>query len=215
MSLVDSLTAHRLVPVVIADDERCAAPLAEALVAGGLPVAEVTLRTSAALDVIRTMSRHGGLLVGAGTVLDADQVDAAADAGASFVVSPGLDGSVVERARERGLLPVPGVATATEVQAALKLGLGLVKFFPAETSGGAAAIAALSAPFAGLRFLPTGGIGPRNAAEYLALGAVAAVGGSWMVPRDVVARGDVGALTALVAGAVDLVGAAMVAHGSR
>ena len=207
MSLVDSLVAHRLVPVIIADDEGSAAPLADALIAGGLPVAEVTLRTPAALAVIRAMSRHDGLLVGAGTVLDADQVDAAADAGAAFVVSPGLSRSVVERARERGLLVVPGVATATEAQAALGLGLDLVKFFPAETSGGAAAIRALSAPFAALRFLPTGGIGPHNVMEYLDLPAVAAVGGSWMVPRDVVARADVIGLTALVAAAVDLVGA--------
>jgi len=167
----------------------------------------VTLRTPAALAVIRGMSRHAGLLVGAGTVLDADQVDAAADAGAAFVVSPGLSRSVVERARERGLLVVPGVATATEAQAALALGLDLVKFFPAETSGGAAAIKALSAPFAALRFLPTGGIGPHNVMEYLDLPAVAAVGGSWMVPRDLVARADVTGLTALVAAAVDLVGA--------
>ena len=207
MNLVDSLVAHRLVPVIVADDERSAAPLADALIAGGLPVAEVTLRTPAALAVIRAMSRHDGLLVGAGTVLDADQVDAAADAGAAFVVSPGLSRSVVERARERGLLVVPGVATATEAQAALALGLDLVKFFPAETSGGAAAIKALSAPFAALRFLPTGGIGPHNVMEYLDLPAVAAVGGSWMVPRDLVAQADVTGLTALVAAAVDLVGA--------
>ena len=207
MTLVDSLLAHRLVPVIIADDEGSAAPLADALVAGGLPVAEVTLRTPAALAVIRAMCRHAGLLVGAGTVLDADQVDAAADAGAAFVVSPGLSRSVVERARERGLLVVPGVATATEAQAALGLGLDLVKFFPAETSGGAAAIKALSAPFAALRFLPTGGIGPHNVMEYLDLPAVAAVGGSWMVPRDLVAQADVTGLTALVAAAVDLVGA--------
>ena len=207
MNLVDSLVAHRLVPVIVADDERSAAPLADALIAGGLPVAEVTLRTPAALAVIRAMCRHDGLLVGAGTVLDADQVDAAADAGAAFVVSPGLSRSVVERARERGLLVVPGVATATEAQAALGLGLDLVKFFPAETSGGAAAIKALSAPFAALRFLPTGGIGPHNVMEYLDLPAVAAVGGSWMVPRDLVAQADVTGLTALVAAAVDLVGA--------
>jgi 2-dehydro-3-deoxyphosphogluconate aldolase/(4S)-4-hydroxy-2-oxoglutarate aldolase len=144
------------------------------------------------------------MLVGAGTVVTPEQVDRAVDAGASYVVSPGLSRAVVERCRERGVLPLPGAVTAGEVQAALELGVETVKFFPAGTSGGAAAIAALAAPFGQVRFVPTGGIGPANLHEYLAVPAVAAVGGSWMVPRDRVAAGDFTAITRLTADAVAL-----------
>ncbi|TDE95749.1 bifunctional 4-hydroxy-2-oxoglutarate aldolase/2-dehydro-3-deoxy-phosphogluconate aldolase [Occultella glacieicola] len=203
--LLDQIGAARLVPVVVLDDAKDAAPLARALTAGGLPVAEVTFRTDAAVESIRAMSAIDGMLVGAGTVLTPEQVDAAVDAGASYIVSPGLSVAVVRRARERGVLALPGAVTATEVQAALAEGLEAVKFFPAETSGGAAAIKALSAPFAGLRFVPTGGIGPKNVAEYTAVSAVLAIGGSWMVPRDKVAAGDFDAITTLTAEAVALV----------
>ncbi|QDP96368.1 bifunctional 4-hydroxy-2-oxoglutarate aldolase/2-dehydro-3-deoxy-phosphogluconate aldolase [Microlunatus elymi] len=205
--LLERIGAARLVPVVVLDDATSAAPLAEALVAGGLPVAEVTFRTTAAVESIKTMSARGDLLVGAGTVLTAEQVDAAVDAGASYVVSPGFDPAVVRRCNERGVLPLPGAVTATEVQAALAAGLQVVKFFPAETSGGAKAIKALSAPFAGLRFVPTGGIGPANLAEYTAVSAVLAVGGSWMVPRDAIAAGDFDKVSRLTADAVSLVSA--------
>jgi 2-dehydro-3-deoxyphosphogluconate aldolase/(4S)-4-hydroxy-2-oxoglutarate aldolase len=214
MSVAARLAALLLVPVVVADDRSCAAPLADALVAGGLPVAEVTFRTAAAAEVIELMARRGDVLVGAGTVLSPQQVDRAVDAGASFVVSPGMSRAVVERALERGVFPLPGVATASEIQAAIELGLDTVKFFPAETSGGVAAITALAAPFAGVSFVPTGGVGPANLADYLAVPAVAAVGGSWMVPRHVVAAHDVARLTALVATAVALAAAARPA-GSR
>jgi 2-dehydro-3-deoxyphosphogluconate aldolase/(4S)-4-hydroxy-2-oxoglutarate aldolase len=198
------ISAFSLVPVVVADSGRGAAPLADALIAGGLPVAEVTLRTPRALEVIEALAVRGDILVGAGTVLNAAQVDSAVDAGAAFIVSPGLSRGVVERALERGAIVLPGVATATEIQAALELGLAAVKFFPAQTSGGAAAISALAAPFPDLKFVPTGGIGPANLADYLALPAVAAVGGSWMVPRDLVAAEDVARLSKLIAGAVAL-----------
>ncbi len=187
---ITELTAARLVPVVVLDHAGHAAPLAEALVAGGLPVAEVTFRTPAAQESIRRMAARGDMLVGAGTVLTADQVDVAVDAGASFVVSPGLSRAVIERCHRHGVLALPGAVTATEVQAALELGLTAVKFFPAGTSGGHKAIQALSAPFAGLGFVPTGGIGPDNLSDYLALDEVLAVGGSWMVPRDRVQAGD-------------------------
>jgi 2-dehydro-3-deoxyphosphogluconate aldolase/(4S)-4-hydroxy-2-oxoglutarate aldolase len=205
--LVERIGAARLVPVVVLDDAASAAPLAEALVAGGLPVAEVTFRTAAAVESIKAMSARGDLLVGAGTVLTPEQVDAAVDAGASYVVSPGFSQAVVRRCLERGVLPLPGAVTATEVQAALAEGLEVVKFVPAETSGGAKAIKALAAPFGGLRFVPTGGIGPANVADYTAVSAVLAVGGSWMVPRDAIAAGDFAKVTQLTAEAVSLVSA--------
>src|SRR5690554_4772136 len=204
MTTLDELAAARLVPVVVLDDAKHADPLAAALVAGGLPVAEVTFRTAAAEDSIRAMAGRGDMLVGAGTVLTAEQVDRAVAAGASYVVSPGLSRAVVERCREHGVLALPGAVTATEVQAALELGLAAVKFFPAGTSGGAAAIKALAAPFGGLGFVPTGGIGPKNLHEYLDIPAVLAVGGSWMVPRELVAAGDFDQITTLTAEAVAL-----------
>ena len=204
MSVLARLSAARLVPVVVLDDAADADPLASALVAGGLPVAEVTFRTAAAEDSIRAMSARGDMLVGAGTVLTPQQVDLAVAAGASYIVSPGLSKAVVERCQEHGVLALPGAVTATEVQAALELGLTTVKFFPAGTSGGAPAIAALAAPFGGVRFVPTGGIGPKNLHEYLAIPAVAAVGGSWMVPRASVKAGDFAEITRLTAEAVAL-----------
>jgi len=204
MDILQQLSSARLVPVVVLDDARHADPLAGALVAGGLPVAEVTFRTAAAEDSIRAMAARGDVLVGAGTVLTVDQVDRAVAAGASYVVSPGLSRAVVERCGEHGVLALPGAVTATEVQAALELGLTAVKFFPAATSGGAPAIRALAAPFGGLGFVPTGGIGPKNLHEYLAIPAVLAVGGSWMVPRDLVAAEDFAQITTLTAEAVAL-----------
>jgi 2-dehydro-3-deoxyphosphogluconate aldolase/(4S)-4-hydroxy-2-oxoglutarate aldolase len=185
--VLGQLAVYRLVPVIVVDDPSDALPLAHALVAGGLPVAEVTFRTAAGAAALAQMATVDGLLAGAGTVLTPGQVDQAVAAGARFVVSPGFSRPVVERCLELGVTPLPGAVTATEVQAALELGLTTLKFFPAETSGGAPAIKALAGPFPDLRFVPTGGIGPQNLASYLALKSVAAVGGSWMVPRDKVA----------------------------
>ena len=204
MDVLDRVTAARLVPVVVLDDAAAAGPLADALVAGGLPVAEVTFRTPAAADAVRAMADHGGVLVGAGTVLTPAQVDRAVAAGAAFVVSPGLDRAVVERCREHGVAVLPGAVTATEVQAALALGLSTVKFFPAATSGGPAAVRALSAPFADVRFVPTGGIGPDDLGRWLEVPSVLAVGGSWMVPRERIAVGDFDAVRELTARAVAL-----------
>jgi 2-dehydro-3-deoxyphosphogluconate aldolase/(4S)-4-hydroxy-2-oxoglutarate aldolase len=203
--ILQRLAAHRLVPVVVIDDAAHADALAQALVDGGLPVAEVTFRTAAAADAIRAIAARGDVLVGAGTVLTPAQVDEAVSAGASYVVSPGTSRAVVERCQEHGVLALPGAVTATEVQAALELGLTTVKFFPAGTSGGAKAVAALAAPFGDVGFVPTGGIGPTNLAEYLALPSVRAVGGSWMVPRDLVRAGDLDAVRDLTAEAVSLV----------
>lgn len=201
-----ALGANRLVPVVVLNDARDADGLAGALVRGGLPVAEVTFRTAAAEESIRVMAARGDVLVGAGTVLTVDQVDRAVAAGASYVVSPGLSRAVVERCGEHGVAVLPGAVTATEVQAAVELGVSTVKFFPAGTSGGAKAIAALAAPFGGVSFVPTGGIGPSNLHEYLGLSCVHAVGGSWMVPKDLVSAGEFVAVEQLVAEAVALVG---------
>lgn len=202
--LLARLGDARLVPVVVLDDASDAEPLAQALAAGGLPIAEITFRTHAAADAIRAMADRGDILVGAGTVLSVEQVDAAVDAGAQYIVSPGFHLPVVQRAQERGVLPLPGAVTASEVQAAIAAGLDAVKFFPAGTSGGPAAIKALAAPFAGLKFVPTGGVGPDNLAEYLALPSVLAAGGSWMVPRDTVADGAFDEITALTLQAVEL-----------
>ncbi len=207
MDVLSRLSAARLVPVVVLDEVADADPLAAALVAGGPPVAEVTFRTAAAEDSIRAMADRGDILLGAGTVLTPEQVDRAVAAGASYVVSPGLSRAVVERCQEHGVLALPGAVTATEVQAALELGLSTVKFFPAGTSGGAPAIAALAGPFGGVAFVPTGGIGPANLRDYLDLPSVAAVGGSWMVPRDQVRRGDFAGITALTVDAVALAAA--------
>lgn len=204
MTTLDQLSAARLVPVVVLDDAADADALASALVDGGLPVAEVTFRTDAAEESIRAMSARGDMLVGAGTVLTTAHVDLAVAAGASYIVSPGLSRAVVERCHEHGVLALPGAVTATEVQAALELGLEAVKFFPAGTSGGAPAIAALAAPFGSVKFVPTGGVGPKNLADYLAIPTVAAVGGSWMVPRGTVRDGNFAEITRLTAQAVAL-----------
>ena len=204
MDTMAALRAARIVPVVVLDDAADADALAGALVAGGLPVAEVTFRTAAARDSIRAMADRGDILVGAGTVLTVDQVDQAVAAGASYIVSPGLSRAVVERSQEHGVLALPGAVTASEVMAALELGLTTVKFFPAGTSGGAPAIAALAAPFGNVTFVPTGGVGPKNVHDYLSLASVVAVGGSWMVPRDRVRAGDFTGITTLTAEAVAL-----------
>lgn len=204
MDELKALAKARIVPVVVLDDSAQAAPLADALIEGGLPVAEVTFRTAAAAESIRIMADRGDILLGAGTVLSIAQVDQAVAAGARYIVSPGLSRAVVERCQEHGVLALPGAVTATEVQAALELGLTTLKFFPAGTSGGPPAIKALAAPFGGVKFVPTGGISPKNLHGYLELDAVTAVGGSWMVPRDVVNAGNYAKITELTASAVAL-----------
>jgi 2-dehydro-3-deoxyphosphogluconate aldolase/(4S)-4-hydroxy-2-oxoglutarate aldolase len=178
-----------IVPVVVLDDEDQAEPLADALSAGGITCAEITFRTSAGPAGIRRIADRPGLLVGAGTVISADQVDAAVDAGARFIVSPGFGDDVVTRAMELGVTVLPGVATASELQAAIRAGLTAVKLFPVEPLGGLAAIDALSAPFPGVRFFPSGGIRPDTARRYLDHPAVFAIGASWMVRRADLAGG--------------------------
>jgi 2-dehydro-3-deoxyphosphogluconate aldolase / (4S)-4-hydroxy-2-oxoglutarate aldolase len=202
MSTTELLSRYRLVPVVVLDDAARAEPLADALATGGLPIAEVTFRTPAAAESIARMAAHGGVTVGAGTVTTPEQVDAAVAAGARFVVSPGFSAAVVRRCREHGVFALPGATTATEIMAAVEAGVTTVKFFPAGTSGGAPAVAALSAPFGQVSFVPTGGIDAASAADYLALPCVLAVGGSWMVPRATIAAGDFDLITDLVARSV-------------
>ncbi|ACV09846.1 bifunctional 4-hydroxy-2-oxoglutarate aldolase/2-dehydro-3-deoxy-phosphogluconate aldolase [Jonesia denitrificans] len=194
-SPLDHITDHRIIPVVVIDDAATAATLGDALVDGGLPLAEITFRTSAAPDTISTLADRGDLIVGAGTITSVSDVDAAVQAGASFLVSPGLSQAVVERAAEHNILLIPGAVTATEVQRAVEWGVRTIKFFPAETSGGIAAIRALSAPFPAVSFIPTGGVTAMNLADYLALPSVVAVGGSWMVERSLIATRNVNAMT--------------------
>jgi len=180
-----------VIPVLVVDDAGKARELAEALVAGGLFALEVTLRTPAALDAIREMKRVPGAVVGAGTVVSADQARQAADAGAEFLVSPGLTERVAEPILADGIPYLPGVATAGDVMRGLALGLDHFKFFPAETSGGIKALKALAAPFFQCRFCPTGGITAATAPDWLALDAVLCVGGSWVpgaTPAETEAR---------------------------
>ncbi|MEH0111174.1 bifunctional 4-hydroxy-2-oxoglutarate aldolase/2-dehydro-3-deoxy-phosphogluconate aldolase [Tersicoccus sp. MR15.9] len=178
-----------IVPVIVLDSVDDAVPLGEALVRGGLPVAEVTFRTAAAEESLARMAQIDGLLVGAGTLRTPEQVAAAARAGARFAVTPGLSPRIVDACRKHGLPLLPGVSSATDIHAATELGLSVLKFFPAQASGGAPAIAALSAPFGDVRFMPTGGVSPDNLADYLRLPSVLAAGGSWMVAPDLIRAG--------------------------
>lgn len=184
------LRGNRIVPVVVIDDAGAAPDLADALAGGGITCAEITLRTPAGIDAIRAVAGRADFVVGAGTVLTADQVDAAADAGAAFLVSPGLDEAVLARASERGIPIVPGVATATEIQRALAHGIRHLKLFPAGAIGGLGAVRAFAGPFPEVRFLPSGGVSIDNAAGYLDHPSVFAVSGSWMVPSAAIAAGN-------------------------
>jgi 2-dehydro-3-deoxyphosphogluconate aldolase/(4S)-4-hydroxy-2-oxoglutarate aldolase len=184
------MTLAPVIPVLTIDDADHAEPIAEALVTGGLPAIEVTLRTPAAVEAVRRMARVEGAVVGAGTVLDLDGLARALDAGARFVVSPGLTDRLAAAAVDAGTAFLPGVANASDVMRALEFGFDHLKFFPAEASGGAAALKALGGPFAPVRFCPTGGITTEKAPAYLALPNVLCVGGTWIVSPDAVARRD-------------------------
>ncbi len=204
--MTDPLGGARVVPVVVIDDPALAAPLGEALLAGGLGCAEVTLRTPAALAALRELAAQPRLLVGAGTVVTAGQAEQAVAAGARFIVSPGFSPTVVRRCRELGVPVLPGVATATELMAALDEGVELVKFFPAQALGGVPMLRALAAPFGGVRFVPTGGITAELLPDYLAVPAVAAVGGSWMVAPQLLRAKRFDEVRALTAAAVAAAG---------
>ncbi|MGR3378376.1 bifunctional 4-hydroxy-2-oxoglutarate aldolase/2-dehydro-3-deoxy-phosphogluconate aldolase [Salipiger abyssi] len=193
-----------IIPVLVVDDAAHARPLAEALVRGGLPALEVTLRTPAALEVIAEMAAVPGGMVGAGTLLSPADVAAAVDAGATFGVSPGATDRLLDACEEAGLPLLPGAATATEAMALLERGYTVQKFFPAEASGGAPALKAIGAPLPQIRFCPTGGVSMKNAGDYLSLGNVLCCGGSWVAPKDKVTAGDWEAITALAAEAAAL-----------
>lgn len=195
----------RVVPVVVVDRAEDAVAIAVALRDGGLPVIEVTLRTSAALEAIRRIADDvSGVIVGAGTVLNAEQAKAAADAGAHFLVSPGLHESVVAESRALGLPLYPGIATATEALAAWNLGIKTVKFFPASQAGGVAMLKALSSVYRDLHFMPTGGITPATLNDYLQLPSVVACGGSWLTPASAIENEDYASITALAREACEL-----------
>ncbi len=180
-----------IVPVVVLDDAKDALPLAKALCEGGLPCAEVTFRTAAAEESIRIMAKEfPEMLVGAGTVLTTEQVDRAVNAGAKFIVSPGLNPTVVKYCVDRGIPVTPGTSNPSDVEMALSLGLEVVKFFPAEAAGGLEMIKAMSAPYTTMKFMPTGGINAKNLNSYLAFDKILACGGSWMVKKDLVAAGE-------------------------
>jgi 2-dehydro-3-deoxyphosphogluconate aldolase/(4S)-4-hydroxy-2-oxoglutarate aldolase len=207
-AVLDRLAGLRLVPVVVLDRVDDAWPLGQALKAGGLPCAEVTFRTAAAEDAVRELAKDPDLLVGAGTIVTVEQVDAAVAAGASFIVSPGFSAAVVLRCQALGVPVVPGVATPSEVMLAMDAGLDVVKFFPAEANGGVPALRALAAPFGSMRFVPTGGVTAGNLADYLRVPSVLAVGGSWLVAPKLVAAGDFGEVERLTAEAVAIATAA-------
>ena len=195
-----------IIPVVVLDSAADALPLAGALVKGGLPCAEVTFRTAAAEESIRIMSENfPDMLIGAGTVLTTEQVDRAAAAGASFIVSPGTNPKVVRYCKEKNIPIIPGVCTPTEVEAVLELGLDTLKFFPAEAEGGLKMIKAMAAPYTTVRFMPTGGIDAANVGEYLSYNRIIACGGSWMVKGDLVKEGRFDEIERLTREAAELV----------
>jgi 2-dehydro-3-deoxyphosphogluconate aldolase / (4S)-4-hydroxy-2-oxoglutarate aldolase len=187
--VTEALSEAGIVPVIVMENPERARPLAQSLRAGGLGCAEVTFRTASARDCLAEMASDPEMLVGAGTVLSPAQVDSAVEAGARYIVTPGFSAGVVKAAQAAGIPVFPGVATATEIQMALEFGLETLKLFPAESIGGLGLIKALSAPFPMVRFIPTGGIGPKNAADYLGSPAVRAIGGSWMATSAMIAGG--------------------------
>ncbi len=180
-----------IVPVVVLDDAKDACPLAQALIEGGLPCAEVTFRTAAAEESIKAItSAYPDMLVGAGTVLSVEQTKRAVAAGAQFIVCPGLDTEIVGYCLENGIAVIPGASTPTEVEAAYKLGLDTVKFFPAEAAGGIKMIKAMAAPFTTMHFMPTGGVNADNLNSYLSFNKIVACGGSWMVNKKLINEGN-------------------------
>lgn len=203
--IIEKIRELGVIPVLVIDKADDAAPLAHALLRGGMTIAEVTLRTPAALDAIRTMATVDGLLVGAGTVLCADQARAALAAGAAFLVSPGLDDGVIDVARAADIPLLAGIATATEAQRAWNAGLRAVKYFPAEIAGGAPAVKAFSAVFRDLGFMPTGGVSLNNLEDYLKIPAVIACGGSWIAPESLVKAGKFDEISDRAAQAIEAV----------
>lgn len=204
-ALIKKISDVGVVPVIKIDDAKDALPLAAALKKGGLCCAEVTFRTDAAEEAIRQIAQeYPDFLVAAGTVLTPEQADTAMNAGASFIVSPGLNPEVVKHCNAKGYPIIPGVCTPSEVETAMSLGLKYLKFFPAEAAGGIKMIKAMAAPYTKIKFMPTGGIGPKNLADYLTFKAIFACGGSWMVPGDLITEGKFDEIEKLTREAVEL-----------
>ena len=204
--ILDTLGRLGLVPVVKIDRAEDAVDLGRALLAGGLPCAEITFRTEAAEEAIRRISASvPDIILGAGTVLSVDQADRAVSAGAQFIVSPGFNQKVVDWCLDKKIPVTPGVATPTEIDMALDKGLNILKFFPAEALGGLATLKAIAAPYVGVKFIPTGGINPANLADYLAHPSVHCCGGSWLVKANLIAAGKFGEITQLAREAVSVV----------
>lgn len=203
--ILQRIARSGVVAVGVVEDPADAVPVGEALLAGGVDCFEITMRTSSAAEAIRRMTSVPGLLPGAGTVLTVDQAKAAVESGARFLVSPGADLDVVRYCAEQGIAITPGVATPSEIQICLREGLTMLKLFPAAALGGPAYIKAVGAPFSNVRFIPTGGVTAANLAEYLRLPNVAACGGTWLVPRDVVKAKRFGEVTRLAAEAAAVV----------
>lgn len=208
-TLEEQFYDYAVVPVVVLDDAEDAAPLAEALVKGGLPCAEVTFRTEATEESIRIMSeKYPEMLVGAGTVLTTEQVDRAVAAGAKFIVSPGFDPEIVDYCMEKNIPVFPGCVSPSEVAQAVKRGLKVVKFFPAEQAGGLAMLKAMAAPYTMLKFMPTGGINTKNLKEYLGFSKILCCGGSWMVKGDMIKNKEFDKITEMTREATELAAAA-------
>lgn len=204
--VLEKIQKTGIIPVVVINDVKDAEPLAKALIEGGLPCAEVTFRTEAAEESIRIMhEKFPKMLVGAGTILTTDQVDRAVAAGAEFIVSPGIDEKVVKHCIERGICITPGTCNPTNVELALKNGVEVVKFFPAEPAGGLKYIKAMAAPYTGVKFMPTGGISASNVRDYLAYDRIIACGGSWMCFGDLIKAGDFDRITELTREAAAIV----------
>jgi 2-dehydro-3-deoxyphosphogluconate aldolase/(4S)-4-hydroxy-2-oxoglutarate aldolase len=200
--MIELIKSLRIVPVVAISDASKAAELAAALVSGGLPIAEITLRTPASLEALKIAARNKDLLVGVGSLRTAEDLKKAIDVGAKFAVSAGFSPSVANEANKQGIPYFPGVSTPTEMLQAINEGIATLKFFPAETLGGVNALKAMSAPFPGISFMPTGGITAANAKDYLQLSSVVAVGGSWMVAQKLVDEGNFEAIVSLTKEAV-------------
>ena len=195
-----------VIPVIALDDAKDASALGDALMKGGLPAAEVTFRTAAAVDTIKTLKKEfPDMLVGAGTVLTTEQADRAIDAGAEFIVAPGLNPKVVKHVLDKDYPMSPGIATATEIEAALDLGLTFVKFFPAEANGGLPMIKALAGPYTNVKYMPTGGVSAKNLADYLAYDKIVCCGGTWMVKKDLVSEGKFSEIEKMSKEAADIV----------
>ena len=205
MLTVEQVAACGVVPVVVLDDAEQAVPTAKALLAGGINTMEITFRTAAAkASIAKVASEVPEMIVGAGTVINAQQLHDAVEAGAKFIVSPGSDEAIIAEAMKLNVPITPGVVTPSEIMLGLRLGVKVFKFFPAESFGGLKTIKALCGPFPQIRFIPTGGINQNNAAEYFKNPKIVAVGGSWMVTRDMVAAGDFDAIAAKSRAATDL-----------